>query len=188
MHRTYSEHGSAVCQRLASQGANGDFLQCRLLGLHTGLTSSQAVTFIAWFDVFAALAQSCLLVSGISGHMHFPAPWKATPGAVSLAFFVILLGLAINMNAAYAPPGGPGPLEQFGPAATLREYERYVARVAGWAYNLAFVSMLRTLSLTGLHTLVTIVEFKPKAGHHGEHGTPVGAVAEGEGSALTPIL
>lgn len=127
------------------------------------------MTLIAWFDVFAALAQSCLLAAGISGHMHFPAPWKATPWVISGAFFVLLLGLGIIMNASYAPPSGPGPLEQFGPAATLREYERYEARVAGWAYNLAFVSMLRTLALTGLHTMVTVVEFKPKRrGAHGE--------------------
>lgn len=143
------------------------------------------MTLIAWFDVFAALAQSCLLAAGISGHMHFPAPWKATPWVVSGSFFVLLLGLGVNMNMAYSPPSGIGPLEQFGATATLRDYERYEAKVAGWAYNLAFVSMLRTLALTGLHTMVTVVEFKPKRRPHGssDGGQGVGEILERQNPA-----
>lgn len=105
---------------------------------------TQAVKRIAWMDVYLTASFGLCTALGIShNHYKLPARWVAR---ITFAFAAGLVVMGVFMERACDPS------QYISPSATLETYEDCEDSIAGIAYALAFVSIMRQPFLSYLST------------------------------------
>jgi len=143
-----------------------------------------AVQWIAWLDVIGTLCQGVLMVCGMAGVAHYHA-FLHCPHWLAILTFLFALGLggiALAMTFACAPE------KYLLPTSTLDDFEQCSELIAGRAYALAFLSMLRQVVLAVANAVASrIKDIRPT---HAEESAGVQVTLEtvptGEAGVAVP--